>query len=425
MPRRLALRLSIPAALAVALVLPAAADVVTTTDGLVLEGTVVKGADGSLTVTTADGSVVLQASRVASTTPGDGPRAKAAREAAALPATDVEGHYRLAVRFEANGLRDLAKAEYETVLRVDPEHPAARRALGFEKVDGEWLPLAEARRRRGLVLFGGRWLVPAEAEAAARSAKPASTKDVALVTAMRHAASPETAIARAGSAKVETAAPEARLEAATALLLDRDPKVRAWSATHLGVLGDERSLRALLTSAVRDPSADVRKAAVEAAASFGHDDTAIPLVRALDSSHPGIVANAARGLAMLGDTRGIAYLVKKIVTHGSSSRVYLEVLNQVSYIRDYDVEVAQSSNIADPIIGIVQEGVVLDVKVLDASIEKTVVETVLVDSFNALARANVRDAAGVAAWWREHGSTVPRFPEKPASNRKGRAAPKN
>jgi type II secretory pathway component GspD/PulD (secretin) len=46
----------------------------------------------------------------------------------------------------------------------------------------------------------------------------------------------------------------------------------------------------------------------------------------------------------------------------NTARASLTVLNQVAYVQDYDVEIAQGASIADPIIAVVQDGVVLDVK---------------------------------------------------------------
>jgi type II secretory pathway component GspD/PulD (secretin) len=46
----------------------------------------------------------------------------------------------------------------------------------------------------------------------------------------------------------------------------------------------------------------------------------------------------------------------------NTARANLTVLNQVAYVRDYDVEIAQGASIADPLIDVVQDGVILDVK---------------------------------------------------------------
>lgn len=50
------------------------------------------------------------------------------------------------------------------------------------------------------------------------------------------------------------------------------------------------------------------------------------------------------------------------VTVYNTQRANLTVVNQLSYIQDFDVEVAQTSFIADPIVGIVQDGLALDVR---------------------------------------------------------------
>ncbi|MCA8942753.1 MAG: hypothetical protein KDB80_09370, partial [Planctomycetes bacterium] len=50
------------------------------------------------------------------------------------------------------------------------------------------------------------------------------------------------------------------------------------------------------------------------------------------------------------------------VTIQNNERGYVAVINQTSYIRDFDVEVAQAAFIADPKVDVIQDGVVLDVK---------------------------------------------------------------
>jgi type II secretory pathway component GspD/PulD (secretin) len=46
----------------------------------------------------------------------------------------------------------------------------------------------------------------------------------------------------------------------------------------------------------------------------------------------------------------------------NTARSNLTVMNQVAYVQDYDVEIAQAASIADPIIAVVQDGVILDVR---------------------------------------------------------------
>lgn len=58
------------------------------------------------------------------------------------------------------------------------------------------------------------------------------------------------------------------------------------------------------------------------------------------------------------------------LTAFNTQRANISVLNQVAYIRDFDVEVAQNAFIADPLIGYIQDGVVLDVRPIVSSDKK-------------------------------------------------------
>ncbi|HVS18081.1 MAG TPA: hypothetical protein VMT18_05735, partial [Planctomycetota bacterium] len=46
----------------------------------------------------------------------------------------------------------------------------------------------------------------------------------------------------------------------------------------------------------------------------------------------------------------------------NTARSNIAVLNQVAYVQDFDVEIAQAASIADPIVNVVPDGVVLDVR---------------------------------------------------------------
>ena len=46
----------------------------------------------------------------------------------------------------------------------------------------------------------------------------------------------------------------------------------------------------------------------------------------------------------------------------NTQRAFMTVLNQVTYIQDMDVEVAQAASVADPVIGVVSDGIVIDVR---------------------------------------------------------------
>jgi hypothetical protein len=422
--------LPVLSALALLAALPAArADVVTTGSGLTLEGSVEKLPDGSLAVQTDAGKTVVAAKDVASHRTGDGPRTTWQREVKAAAPADAAAWYRLALRAEELRLAVEAREAHAKVVAASPDHAASRRALGHEKVEGAWFPAEEARRRRGFVLFAGEWRLPEEVEAAqAGEASPRvpapGADDERWRALIRDVASGDPARADAARRAMAPASTKDLVAAALGLLGDADPAVRAASCRLLGEWGDESALRALVFRGARDMDPGVRREAVLAAASFGHDDTAIPFVRALGSENLRLAANAAQAIALLGDQRAAGYVVKRLESHGSAQRAYVSFLNQVSYVRDYDVEIAQASNIANPNIGLILEGTVLDVHVKGTEYTTTWIEPILVDTLSQLAGRRFANAAEAKAWYAENGDRLGDYPKKPAARAPRRAGGK-
>ncbi|MEQ8765853.1 MAG: hypothetical protein RL885_18180 [Planctomycetota bacterium] len=96
-----------------------------------------------------------------------------------------------------------------------------------------------------------------------------------------------------------------------------------------------------------------------------------------DEALGGILSNSGGGsfqFAILDDTEFniVLRMVEKTLksnvvtaptlTVYNAQRAYVTMINQVSYIQDFDVEVAQTSFIADPQIGVIPDGIVLDVR---------------------------------------------------------------
>ena len=90
---------------------------------------------------------------------------------------------------------------------------------------------------------------------------------------------------------------------------------------------------------------------------------------------------------------------------GPSPRSYFSNTKQISYVSDFDVEVAQAAAIADPIINVLQEGAVLDVQVIgtrgqrDYYVERR-------RALGALKRITKKDLGGDpkawTEWWQTH-----------------------
>src|SRR5262245_28955389 len=93
-------------------------------------------------------------------------RPESQRRIAALATLDAAAAYRLGLDLAAEGRDDLAKKAYERAVAAEPDHLAARRALGFERVDGRWLAGDALRRARGFVPVRGTWRLAEEVDPA-------------------------------------------------------------------------------------------------------------------------------------------------------------------------------------------------------------------------------------------------------------------
>ena len=127
-------------------------------------------------------------------------------------------------------------------------------------------------------------------------------------------------------------------------VLDRNEKVRT-AAIEIGRDSATADDVHYMAGGLAHPNAKVRVRTAEALAEIGHRAALEPLVKAGPF--------AAAGLASADD--------------GGATRGHVAFLRQTSYIRDFDVEVAQASFIADPKVDVIQSGSVLDVTVAGIS----------------------------------------------------------
>ena len=235
-----------------------------------------------------------------------------------LSRADAAVAYRLAVEWAAQGRADLAQRAHERVIAVEPDHRAARRALGFERVDGKWIAGDELWRAKGFVRVDGRWVLAAEVPA--------------------------------------TDANLARLRRAEAELRSARSEDRVAAAQDLGRLGDRRAVPILVGAWGRGES------------------------------------HAVGG--------------------------YFAQVRQLSYVRDFDVEVACTSFIADPQLGVLQTGAVLAVRVVGTSRFPAAER----DAYHrALVRVAGTDAGRTLGAWRAYAA---RLDAPPARTSTPRARPR-
>ena len=112
-----------------------------------------------------------------------------------------------------------------------------------------------------------------------------------------------------------------------------------------------------------DDREDVREAARAAVAAYDHDGIAYPVSRALATDDAQVRAAAMDAAQSMKLTRTVGALVRNLrrVDSSGKTRAYLSSVTHTSYVSDFDVEIAQSAVIGQPVVKVLQHGVVQDV----------------------------------------------------------------
>ncbi len=83
---------------------------------------------------------------------------------AALAADDADAIYEFGLWLIENDWATRARRAFEEVIRLETDHRAARRVLGYKRFEGVWVSPEELNRRRGLIEFQGEWYTKHELE---------------------------------------------------------------------------------------------------------------------------------------------------------------------------------------------------------------------------------------------------------------------
>ena len=79
-------------------------------------------------------------------------------ETKTLTASTPKEYFELALWARDRGLQGRADELLQKVIFLDPDHEAARKALGYERHEGQWLKADELMVARGFIKHQGKWL---------------------------------------------------------------------------------------------------------------------------------------------------------------------------------------------------------------------------------------------------------------------------
>ena len=134
-----------------------------------LSGRIIEQTDTIILIDIGNGEVGVPPDRVERIVKGRSPLDEYDERAARLGPQDVNGWRNLGRWAAGKGLSAQSRQAYEHVLRIAPNDPEARQALGYVLVEGRWLTEEESYRARGYVKYEGEWMTPAEAQQARSS----------------------------------------------------------------------------------------------------------------------------------------------------------------------------------------------------------------------------------------------------------------
>lgn len=322
---------------------------------------------------------------------------------AAVAADDAKGLYALALWAERAGLADERRSCLDATLKADPEHAGARAALSQQKSDGAWLDGAALLEAKGFVGQDGRWVLKEEAASLARRAEAAKgflPPEKRADELLKKAAEGSEAAKKFAVDALRGLDADALRRPLLRALRRGEPAAREVAARALGKVGGEDVLRPLITASILDREHTVRAAAVASLKEIGDPDVVKPIAKAMWSESSEVRMNAAEALGSIGGVQSVEYVLRRVMSSGGpGGRNNLFVGTQLSYISDFDVEIAQASQIGDPIVGTLREGVLLDVRVTSVREEWTEVERRVY--YTALARASGRDFGQDAVAWKK------------------------
>lgn len=140
------------------------------------------------------------------------------------------------------------------------------------------------------------------------------------------------------------------------LLRSTDPEIRSGALTALGEGKDENDLD-LITGALGDKDAGVRRAAAEALCGFSNPAALQPLLNALTDTDENVRKYALRALQEIKDPRVLLPVI--IALEDSSALVRTEAISHLRKIGDNEAVPYLIEALGDPDIGVCQEAILL------------------------------------------------------------------
>jgi len=244
----------------------------------------------------------------------------------ATAANTVEAQWELAEWCLANDLDEQRVEHLQKIVALEPDHAAARAALGQKNYDGVWMTREEQMESRGLVEHKGRWITPQELELiektdAERAREQGWFSEIRKLKGWLRASSDD--LRRQALEQLRALRdPDAVPALSKFFRDDPDTSVRLLYVGVLTEIAGPKPAAALVTQALHDVDRQVRDTAFESITEPRYEAALPYFVQGLRHPQNVVVRRAGRGLEQIADERAIPDLIKALITtHKHSIRV--------------------------------------------------------------------------------------------------------
>jgi hypothetical protein len=258
--------------------------------------------------------LVLDASQVREAIVQEAAQTEYDRLAATCPHT-VDGQWRLAEWCREQGLRKHRTACLRRILHLDPDHAAARHALGYSQVRGQWVTRQEIQQQRGYQLHDGRWRLPQDIALIEQSEEAERAGKQWLVQLRRWRELLATEDARQGYRSIE-AVRDPHAAGPLAVLLAEEPfrHVKLLYIDVLAAIGSPTAMDALFHATLHDADIEIFHASLDQLVLLQPPHLARRYVEILKDDINVRVNRAAYALGRLDDKSVLSPLIDALTT---------------------------------------------------------------------------------------------------------------
>lgn len=230
-------------------------------------------------------------------------------------ADTVEGQWELAEWCREHKLSAPREKHLQRVLALNPDHEPARRALGYSRVNGEWMTQKEAMVKQGYRYYKGRYRLPQEIELMEQDRKTELAEKEWMKKLSTWRAWLDTDKGKTARENLTSINDPMAIRGLTqALKEERREQVRLLLVEALGQIGTQEALLVLAKRTLEDPVEEVCLTCLDYLKEKKDPEAVKFFIAKLSSKSNPEVNRAAVALRHLGDASAVGPLIDALVT---------------------------------------------------------------------------------------------------------------